>query len=222
MSANPYAAMAARFRNELKHSCGALVGIVQGILADGELNDREIGFLSEWLAHQENIRLIFPGNIITEQVQQILSDGVIEPWEREHLLETLGQLVGGTLDQLASSQPVCELALDHIPELDIPERLFCFTGDFVFGPKSVCEQAVEVRGGVVQSNVTKRLHYLVVGGLGSPEWKHGSFGTKIERAIGYRASGTPIKIVHEDAWASSLCLFQPSPKADWPFPKDAG
>lgn len=39
---NPYQARAIAFNNELRRSCGALVGIIQGMLADGQLNDREI------------------------------------------------------------------------------------------------------------------------------------------------------------------------------------
>ncbi|HSV79126.1 MAG TPA: BRCT domain-containing protein [Ramlibacter sp.] len=103
---------------------------------------------------------------------------------------------------------MCELALDGPVTIDIPERRFCFSGDFVFGPRTTCEQAIALRGGVPQPNVTKKLHYLVVGGLGSPEWKHGSFGTKVEQAITWRNSRTGIQIVHEDTWATALRLWQ--------------
>jgi NAD-dependent DNA ligase len=81
---------------------------------------------------------------------------------------------------------------------------FCLTGDFVFAPREKCVVEIEQRGGIVGGNVTKKLRYLVVGGLGSEEWKHGSFGTKIELAIRYRRDGLPILIVHEDRWAASL------------------
>jgi hypothetical protein len=52
--------------------------------------------------------------------------------------------------------------------------------------------------------LNKKLTYLIVGGLGSPEWKHGSFGTKIEKAMQYKRQGLGIMIVHEDNWAQSL------------------
>lgn len=38
--------------------------------------------------------------------------------------------------------------------------------------------------------------------MGSPEWKYGSFGTKIEKAVSYRDGGLPLRIVHEDTWAN--------------------
>ncbi len=53
------------------------------------------------------------------------------------------------------------------------------------------------RGGRI-SNVTKSLDYLVVGGMGSAEWKHGSYGLKIEKAVTYREAGVPLRIVHEE------------------------
>jgi hypothetical protein len=44
----------------------------------------------------------------------------------------------------------------------------------------------------------------VIGSLGSPEWKHGSFGTKVEKAMKYKQAGLSILIVPEECWATSL------------------
>lgn len=199
---NIYARQAITFRNEMRQSCAALIGIAQGLLADGELRDKEILFLRDWLARSQNIALTWPGNIIAGQIEQAIADGHISEEERQHLRNTLEKLVHGALDEAASS-PIATLALDEAVTIDIEGRSFCFTGDFAFGPRTTCEAAVLRRGGMV-GNVTKKLNYLVVGGLGSAEWKHGSFGTKIEKAIGYRSAGLPVCIVHEDLWATSL------------------
>ena len=48
------------------------------------------------------------------------------------------------------------------------------------------------------------MNYLVVGLRGSGEWKHGSYGTKIEKAIEYKRAGLRLFIVPEDAWSKSL------------------
>lgn len=201
---NLYTRQAAAFRNELKTSCAALMGLVQGMLADSVLNDDEIRFLMKWLAEAENVSLIWPGNSIYQAVQEVLSDGVITKDERAYLVDVLMKLVGGTLDDLAETRHVTQLPFDEVQGIDVPERVFCFTGEFAFGPRNTCEQAIMRRGGLVTSSVSKKLHYLVVGGLGSPEWKHGSFGTKIEKAVEYRGAGVPLRIVHEDVWANSL------------------
>lgn len=201
---NLYQRQAMSFNNELRRSCGALIGIIQGMLSDGHLNDREVAFLHDWLLANQTAADTFPGNALLPQIQAIVSDGTITDSERSHLSHVLQQIVGGTLQDLAESTHVCELALDAVPVVDFAGRRFCLTGEFVFGPREVCAAAIERRGGEVIPGITKKLNYLVVGGLGSQEWKHGSFGTKIEKALQYRADGVPLLLVHEDTWAGSL------------------
>lgn len=83
--------------------------------------------------------------------------------------------------------------------------MFCLTGDFVYAPRRVCAEATAARGGVVKGEVSRQIDYLVVGSLGSPEWKHGSYGTKIEKAMRLKGGpgGAPA-IIREDLWAAAL------------------
>jgi len=120
------------------------------------------------------------------------------------MVETLQQLIGGALEELSSSTHVTSLIFDDVPYIEFPGSHFCLTGEFVYAPRTKCETAIAARGGVISSSVIKKLRYLVVGGLGSQEWKHGSFGTKIERAVRNRRDWLPVLIVHEDRWASAL------------------
>lgn len=199
-----YKRQAATFRNEMRQQCGALLGIASGLLADGELNDREITFLRDWLNTADNVRLTWPGDVIYGQLQSYLQDGAITEDERTHLVSVLRNLIGGSLDDLADGGHVTSLALDEVDAITVPGSTFCLTGDFVFSTRKACELEIQRRDGIVLPNVTKKLQYLVVGGLGSPEWKHGGFGTKIERAIELKRAGTPILIVHEDVWSASI------------------
>jgi len=201
---NIFQQQAVRFNNDLRRSCGALIGIIQGMLADGQLNDQEITFLHDWLHANESAAATFPGNALLPQIKAVLDDGAITDAERSHLTNVLQQIIGGRLEDLAASTHVTSLPIDAVPIVDFQGRRFCLTGEFVFGPREVCAAAIQRRGGEVISGITKKLSYLVVGGLGSQEWKHGSFGTKIEKAIQYRADGVPLLIVHEDVWAGSL------------------
>ena len=204
MAENIFARRAAGYINELRRSCGALMGIAQGVLCDRQLVDAEIHFLNEWLTHNDAIANEWPGDVLYYRVRAVLADGVITEPERKHMVETLQQLIGGALEDLASSTHVTKLAFDDVPYIEFPNSHFCLTGEFVFAPRTKCETEITSRGGIMSSSVTKKLRYLVVGGLGSPEWKHGSFGTKIERAVKNRRDGLPVLIVHEDRWASSL------------------
>ena len=202
---NLYARQASAFRNELRQSCAALVGIAQGLLADAELNDQEIVFLNKWLAAADAVNGVWPGSALHAKVKEALADGRVTPDERLHLIDVLQAFLGGNLDD-PELRPVNALAFDEAIAIDFQDKMFCLTGDFVFGPKSTCETAILRRGGVIHGSVTKKLSFLVVGGLGSAEWKHGNFGTKVEKAVEYRSAGVPIQIVHEDVWASSLSL----------------
>ena len=201
---NFFTRQAGAYKNDLTRSLGALVGIAQGMLCDRRLVDDEVRFLDAWLSANSAIANEWPGDVVHQRVRAALADGIVTESERDHLVETLRKLIGGELENLAQSTHVTELALDEVAQVEFTDARFCLTGDFVFAPRSRCEAEITRRGGVVSDNVTKRLRYLVIGGLGSPEWKHGSFGTKIKKAIDYRRDGVPLLIVHEDKWAASL------------------
>jgi NAD-dependent DNA ligase len=142
--------------------------------------------------------------VLHARLQATLADSRISEEEREHLASTLRQIAGGTLDRLAERGAVNQLAFDEAAELEFEGSTFCLTGDFVFGPRPRCIAEISARGGSVINGVTKRLDYLIVGTLGSEEWKHGSYGTKIEKAIEYKRAGVPLSIVREDCWAEAL------------------
>ena len=142
--------------------------------------------------------------MLYSRIQNIIADGVITDDERKYLIATLQQLVGGTLEDLADNTHTSTLALDKVNEISFDGKRFLFTGDFVFGPRQVCEQFTERLGGEVSKSISKKIDYVVVGGLGSKEWKFGSFGTKIEHAIQLKREGNSILIINEDCWANSF------------------
>lgn len=201
---NPFAAHNQSLKNELMRSCGALLGITQGLLADGELQDREVSFLHEWLSNNQTIATTWPGDVLYLRVRKALEDGVITPDERAHLVETLQQLIGGTLDDLAQATHATTLSLDTPSTVQFQGSSFCLTGEFVMGPRAVCASLIEARGGLIAPNVSKKVHYVVIGGLGSPEWKHGSFGTKVEKAMQLKQGPKAPMVIHEDTWANAL------------------
>lgn len=194
----------ARYRNQLNQSSAELLGLAEGLISDHVLADTEVQFLDQWLKHHDAIAHTWPGDVLHQRVQHVLADGKVTEEERAHLIATLRQLIGGSLERLAESPKVTTLAIDEIDAVQFSDAWFCLTGEFVFAPKQKCAEAIAARGGVVKSSVSKRLNYLVIGGLGSDEWKHGSFGTKIEKAIALKRQGASILIIHEDQWASAL------------------
>lgn len=120
-----------------------------------------------------------------------------------YLLGTLEKICGGEVQDMGQGA-VNQLAFDEQPRIQFAGFSFCVTGDFIYGPRDRVHDSIAGRGGLVQKNITKKLNYLVVGLRGSDEWKHGSFGTKIERAMEYKRSGLPLIIAREDDWTAAL------------------
>ena len=173
-------------------------------MGDGELSDGEIRFLDAWLRDNDTISTSWPGDVLHRKIRAVLEDRVISSAERLHLIEMLQDLVGAPKADLAARSHVTELAYDDVPQIRVPGSTFCLTGDFIFGSRDSCAAAITKRGGLFVGRITMQLGYLVLGSLGSPEWKHGSFGTKIEKAMEYKQRGLPIKIVREEVWSAAL------------------
>lgn len=203
---NLFARQGAGYYNDLNRSLGALIGIAQGLICDNQLNDSEIGFLQKWLEANDVISTTFPGDVLYSRIQNAIADGVITEEERIHLIDTLQQLVGETLEELTDNTHISSLAIDKVNEISFEGKRFLLTGDFVFGSKQICKQFTERFGGVVSKSktVSKKIDYVVVGGLGSKEWKFGSFGNKIKDAMQLKSEGSSILIIHEDCWANSF------------------
>jgi NAD-dependent DNA ligase len=200
-----YAVKVATDARLLKRSCESLLGICSGLMADGELNDREINFLHTWLLEHHEMASSWPGEVVYTRTSEVLKDGVISDEERENLVSTLNQLLGGSfIDDGAVPSGATTLPVDETVSVQIGGQSFCFTGKFLFGTRSACERAVIARGGIALGAVTRDLSYLVIGELSSREWKYSSFGTKIDRAVELRANGSGIQIVGEGQWVSAL------------------
>jgi NAD-dependent DNA ligase len=191
-------------KNDLTRCLGALMGIAQGILCDGKLGDDEVRFLQDWMSQNRAIAQHWPGNILHARVQAVMEDGIITEEERTYLIETLQQMLGGRADTLAEPTRATNLGLDHDAAVVFESAAFCLTGDFVFAPRHHCHEQIVKRGGAVKTSVSKLVTYVVIGSLGSPEWSHGSFGQKVEKAMQLKTQGARIAVIGEDHWAAAL------------------
>ena len=189
----------------LKRSCESLLGINAGILADGELNNQEIRYLENWLCDNMAIASTWPGEVIYSRIKTIFADNKITEDEREHLKQTLSDLIGGTLQETgAASGASTSLPVDDIDSFEIKDNIFCFTGNFLYGTRNACELAITERGGKAIPRIRKDLDYLVIGTMASRDWANTSHGRKIEKAIEYKKDNCPIYIIEEKQWVESL------------------
>lgn len=199
----------AEFR--LKRAVDQLIGICAGISADGEVNDGELSFLSTWLSENSPVCDSFPGRQLADRVSSILSDGVVTADERVDLLEVLKQISGNRFSETGSALPdAAAIPAEKDPAIVFENRHFCFTGKFAYGTRKKCSDATAALGGIADPDVTKCLNYLVLGVEVSKDWKHSSYGRKIEKALHLKASGTPIVIVSESDWVLALSSESPA------------
>ena len=187
-----------------RESLGELLGIARGLMADRELSDAEIHFLNEWLQQRYWVASSFPGNVIHERIREVLEDGIVTEEERSHLVDTLSMLIEDRLEDLAEQVDLTELWFDEVGLIQFDKARFCLTGNFVYGPLTLCRTAIEQRGGIVIPSVNDQAQFLVVGALGVDEWREGGLGAEIEAAMRLRATGGSVKIIPEDCWLAQM------------------
>lgn len=182
-----------------------LIGLAQGIVADGRVPQSEAEYLQGWLAKNLDITHNPVLETLYDRVEDMLCDNLLDQEESSELLKVLQDFSAGDFQagevQKSTSLPLC----DPRPTIIIPEKVFCFTGTFHIGNRKVCTKSVTDRGGLV-GNITKKLDYLVIGEYATESWLHSAFGNKIIKAVDYRDQGTGLSIVSEQHWASSLTV----------------
>lgn len=182
-----------------------LLGLARGIIADGEVSASEAVALARWMEVNADASDVWPANVIAERLRRIFSDGRVDAEEQSDLLSLLQAATGERPDTPSAMNRATRLPLcDPAPQLVFSGGVYVFTGKFAYGKRTACEQAVSVRGGICESNVTQRTSVLVIGTLGSADWIQSTHGRKIEQAVQYRGSGIPISIVCEEHWAKYL------------------
>lgn len=183
-----------------------LLGILSGIVADGNIEDNEVLFLSTWLAENKQLVNVWPVSIIKERILLILKDGIISQDEKNELLSLLQEISGNLFNKTGSPSP--DTPLTHkILSVECPViegNLFCFTGTFLFGSRSACIKATVSHKGRATDSLTTSVDYLVVGSHTTRSWKFGSYGNKIDQAVSWQEQyGKPL-IIDEPLWLKSL------------------
>lgn len=151
------------------------------------------------------LRNHYPGRELYLLVKNILDDGKITPEESGSLYKALVDFTGCDLDSGVTDGLSTRLPLDDSIELiEFNGKNFCLTGVFVAGSRADIGRLIEQQNGVISSNITKRVDYLVIGTLSSRDWRFSSHGRKIEKAVLYRDKGCDIKIISEEMLFKSL------------------
>ncbi|WP_025039773.1 BRCT domain-containing protein [Nitrosospira briensis] len=180
-----------------------LTGICEFALQDGHVDQSEAEAILGWLNNHKACLDTWPANVLYDRLRRILADGALDSDEQADLLTLIMRVaspraIDGSV--IPSSLPID----DPVPDIIFEGRNFCLTGVFDFGSRAECQEAVVRHGGIPIKGVTKKLHYLVIGNVGSEVWKHTSFGLKIAKAVSYRESGVPLAIIAENHWTDHI------------------
>lgn len=187
-------------------SLNTLLGIISGLVCDGDLNDSEISYLRTWCSEHEFLAKVYPANIVYRRIHEVLMHGKISDEDRNHFTEELQNISGNDFSNTGSALPEHIASIfDDDPFVVIENNTFVFTGQFLFGTRIACEKAITDRHGFVKSYVTNDTNFLVVGSLSSPDWITANFGRKIQKAAEMSNSGDyEISIIREVDWVLSL------------------
>lgn len=159
-----------------------LIKRCEEILRDGRVTFDEAVGLRWWLEDEANaVNDSIVENLLT-MLSSVLEDGEMSHEEEKHVIGALEHIVN----------PVT-----HAKGIDIAGKRFCLTGDFKYGPRDTVISYLESLGGVNSKNVTKNCDLVIVGNLGSFAYAHGSYGSKVKKAMEYQEKGVKIEIVLE-------------------------
>lgn len=183
-----------------------LLGIIKGVMADGFIDLREVQFLATWMEANRGAFDCWPANVLYPRIAKALADGKIDLEEERELMTLLLNAVGGNTAPIYghASDSTSLPFNDPNPAVAFEGKSFCFTGAFNAGTRDWCQKQVTERGGIPSDSITKKLNYLVIGEIGSRDWRHSTFGRKIEKAVSYRDTGVPLVIIGEQHWHSHL------------------
>lgn len=103
-----------------------------------------------------------------------------------------------------SSDEITQLDFDEITDINLKSK-FVLTGRFIYIEKEKLIEILLSYGGKVNSAVSSRTNYLIVGTDKEPQWKFGNYGRKIEKALELKEK-TDIKIIKEIDLLSFLAV----------------
>ena len=181
-----------------------LIGLAQGIVADGIVNQAEAEMLQDWLRANQWTENPYVSRLL-DRVERVLEDGVLDEDEGRELHDALMSWTGGGGAD-GEESTTASLPLDPDPRtVLVAENTFVFTGTGVFGTRKMMHDATIGACGTAERNITKQTNFVVLGTYVTPAWAHQSFGRKIEKAMEYRDQlGTGLHIVHEEDWMRAL------------------
>lgn len=177
-----------------------LQGIAAMIIYDERIDNSELEFLEKWLLANDEYLYDYPLADLKELFNQIMEDRIATKDERLSLVNFLTSIAnspeGDTLPQNIFTED---------PNIIFEHSAFVVTGEFIFATRAIVKEQIQERKGSIVSKPSSLTNYLIVGDMGSDNYKFGKFGRKIETAININNSGKAlIQIVREKDFIKAI------------------
>ena len=162
-----------------------LNGILDGIVCDQKVNQKEIENLNAWLKQNDYLKDVYPYDKVLLEVSKVLEDRILTEEESNYIL--------GIFNEILHPE------FNNDENIDFDGKTFCLTGEFKNATKQEISKKLKDLGGIEKTGVSSKLNYLIVGGVGSESWKFGKIGGKQAKAQELNEKGANIKIIDEDS-----------------------
>ncbi|MBF5055478.1 NAD-dependent DNA ligase [Alcanivorax sp. 521-1] len=186
-------------------STNELLGVLQGLGADGLINLEEAEFLVDWIAKRPQVQREWSVPDISQRLQAVLADGEVDETESNELVALFSSITGDDFENTALAGGLSAWSfLDTTERVDLEGRTVCFTGAFTLCKRPGLIDMATRAGARTKTAVSGKVDYLFVGSLISPDWMFTSYGRKIQKAMAMRESGEGIHLLDEDCFRSSI------------------
>ncbi len=183
-----------------------LQGVVDGIVADGKVNEAELMTLSTWISDHEHLKCCWPYEELDSVITSVMADGKIDEKEHRVLLHFFSDFAerpgSRTLENEHLGDSVLMTGICSVcPDIWFDGRVFVFTGTSDRSSKEDFKQLILQLGGEYRTSISNQTDYLVIGASGNKCWAYSCYGRKVEKAVELRKAGSQILIIHEnDFW----------------------
>ena len=168
-----------------------VLGICNGIIADGKITDEEVRLLLHTLQEHSKAEVSADWKVCFSWVESILNSG-------RSLSSDMLDEIRRHIEDFISCPSVDNLPVDFI------DSQFVLSGQFALGKKKDVGQLIADRGGTTADSVSRKTRYVVVGGTRSILWKYDNYGSKVQKAKNLKESGQTIDIISEHNLSAAL------------------
>lgn len=120
--------------NESTLSLQVLNGIIEGIICDQKVSQKEIDSLNIWLKQNDYLKDVYPYDKVLLEVSKVLEDGVLTTEESNYIFSIFNEIV--------------YLDFNNDESIEFDGKTFCLTGEFKIASKQAISKILQKFGAI--------------------------------------------------------------------------